>query len=595
VGDAHPAAFDIAVAHVENGGMSLAVRFFRALGWAWLLVALGPPVLLVVVTLWRGPPNWDAVALSPRLTTIYLRTVVVALGATTFALLAALPAAFALLHARRPLTRGCLYGLCILPLLTPPSAFGYAWMLLGTQPHALGRALGALGFNSEPAAPLRAAVALGNWLWPILALTLTAAYRQSGRVAYRLARLDAGALTAFVRAALPAMTGPLVAGVGLVFLISLNDSVIPPLVLAHTWPSEVAPEVLDAALYGTPVAAILWKSWPILLTLVAAFAAALPGLRRLWERTERHEADELGSVRLGGGWAGAASVVAIAVVALLPVLVFVVDLYAARVGLGDAIRRAWTLYATERNASLIVAALSVPAALMIAIATLVDEPPGSPRRFMVGRADRAAANGGDEPRRSSTSRRIYSGGFGLSRLVLPALIGVALLPPELVAHVFVQVFNRPGVLGWMYDETPLVWLTALIARFGFVPVGLVWMAARQIPRDLLRQAATDGAAGPTLLAHVVVPMLARPLLAGALVFACLTLSEIAASFILIPIRFGGSLAVALDNQMHYGRNNDVIVTTLMLLVPAIVVSFLMPWVLKDSQRRPPPGFTDRQT
>src|SRR5262249_55141730 len=156
------------------------------------------------------------------------------------------------------------------------------------------------------------------------------------------------------------------------------------------------------------------------------------------------------------------------------------------------------------------------------------------------------------------------------RIILALAIVAAILPPELIAQLLVRLFNRPGWSGWLYDATPCVWLLALVARFGMIALSIASFAASRGPPHLVRLARSDGASGAALLSRVAWRYVWPPVLAAALVFACLSLSEVSASLILIPPRFGGSLAVALDNQMHYGRNNDVIVTTLLLLLPALV-------------------------
>src|SRR5262249_28831751 len=179
----------------------------------------------------------------------------------------AMPGLFALIHARDGWRRRLLSGFALVPLIAPPCVFGYAWMLLASQHGPAARMLGVLGFNADAAGPVRAAIAIATWLWPVPALLLAAAYRRGGDAAYRMARLDAGPLRAFVRGVLPALVGPLTAALGLVFMLTINESTIPPLVLTRTWPSEMSPEVLDAAMFGSPALAIAWRSWPILAAL----------------------------------------------------------------------------------------------------------------------------------------------------------------------------------------------------------------------------------------------------------------------------------------------------------------------------------------
>jgi ABC-type Fe3+ transport system permease subunit len=71
------------------------------------------------------------------------------------------------------------------------------------------------------------------------------------------------------------------------------------------------------------------------------------------------------------------------------------------------------------------------------------------------------------------------------------------------------------------------------------------------------------------IAHARIPLLRRILLAGSAMVVMLCLSEVAVSVLVQPIRyFGGSLAVQIDSQMHYGRQNQTIAMALLMLAPA---------------------------
>jgi ABC-type Fe3+ transport system permease subunit len=516
-----------------------------------LLAGVAGPLATLLVALRHGPPGWEAIGVGPRLGAIFVRTVWIAAGTAVLATLLALPAIYAAVHVRRESARRLLAGVTILPLLAPPCVFAYAWMLISSESGRGGRTLAALGFNAEQAGPLRAIVAMSTWLWPIPALLVSAAYLHGGEAAARMARLDAGAWRAFARAGLPAVRGALVAGLAIVFLLTLTEGTIPPLVLTRTWPSEMAPEVLDAALYGSAAAAIAWRSWPMLLTVAMAGIASWPGLRGVRGALESDAGADLGTGASRGRMAMIAAVLFTVCLTCLPIAVFVGETYAARLDFGESLGRVLVLYASEWRASLIVAGLAGAAAVVLATVAV----------------------------------RVEHGRNTLLRAVLGAAIVTAVLPPELTAQLLVQLFNRPGWPGWLYDETPTVWLLGLVARFAIVPMSIAWFASRRVPVDLIRQARSDGADEATLVTRIARPYVWRPALAGALVFACLSLSEVSASLILIPPKFGGSLAVALDNQMHYGRNNDVIVTTLLLISPVAAVAFVAPMLAMGVRRR----------
>lgn len=530
--------FDFAVQWPHNDGM-YGTGAVRLLGWA---IAMSATILPLAALAWeqrQGPPGGIVPIPSPRQRVILARTFAVAAGTSLLATLAAIPAIVALARARSTAARWLLLSLTLLPLLAPPCVFGYAWMLLSSPQHVIGRVLSALGMNADGAAGVRAAVAMSAWLWPIPALLIVAAYRHGGQAALRLALLDASRAGALLRAALPAMSSSIAGAALLAFVLALNESTVAPLVLARTWPAEVGPELLDASLYGSRTRAIVWMSWPIMLAAVAAILLAWPALVRARDEYESDASADLGrDARPRSALVRVASFAMVALIATAAPAIFVIDLARSRVAIGPAVERAWTLYRHEWRASLTVALLSALAAALVLFATLRVE-------------------------RATLVHRLLVRGL----LVLAVI--TALLPPELTAELLIQVFNRPGWPGRLYDETPLVWTLGVLVRFSFVPLSAAVLLSSRVPIDLVRQARADGAATLWATLRAIWPHVLPVSAAAALLVGCLALAEVPASLILTPARYGGPIAVALDNQMHYGRNADVIVSTLILMLPAI--------------------------
>jgi DNA-binding beta-propeller fold protein YncE/ABC-type molybdate transport system permease subunit len=184
----------------------------------------------------------------------------------------------------------------------------------------------------------------------------------------------------------------------------------------------------------------------------------------------------------------------------------------------------------------------------------------------------------DEPNWPLPARLLAGVGVALT-------VAVAVLPPELIGTALVAVGSHPRISPrdqWnLYDNTPLVWTAAMIARFGFLPVCLTRLLNRRAGADLAAQACTDGAGPIQRIAYTRLPFLWRPLLAGCLMVGCLTLSESAAGVLVQPPQFfGGSLAVHVDAQMHYGRQNETIALSLMLMIPAVLAAVVAPLLVK---------------
>src|SRR5262249_3570251 len=203
------------------------LRAGRVAGWLVLAVAVLPVLAILLKSLVAGPiPNplnplvpaptaMSVLQVSDRQAGILLKTVAIAGGAVIGSFAIAIPATFAMVQARGVLSRAVLYAAIVWPLLAPPSVIAFAWNLLATQKTWLGKfMLDVLGWNTRAAAPFIAAWLQATWLWPVPTLALLVAFRLHGESAQRLALLDARPFKAFIRAAIPAMRGAIVAAAG---------------------------------------------------------------------------------------------------------------------------------------------------------------------------------------------------------------------------------------------------------------------------------------------------------------------------------------------------------------------------------------------
>jgi ABC-type spermidine/putrescine transport system permease subunit II len=84
---------------------------------------------------------------------------------------------------------------------------------------------------------------------------------------------------------------------------------------------------------------------------------------------------------------------------------------------------------------------------------------------------------------------------------------------------------------------------------------------------LAEQASLDGATQSQILQRVLLPILAPALVASWLICALLAATETAAATMLRPPGFD-ALSVSLLNQMHYGRDGDVVAICIVLMLVA---------------------------
>jgi thiamine transport system permease protein len=532
--------------------LTLATRILRCLGWAVVIISMGVVVGEVAYESVRGPETGQSLWPTPRMWRCYGTTLWMAASATVIALLLALPAAFALVATARKWQRSLLSSLTIIPLLTMPSIFAYAWMLVATSPNAaVARIVQAVGWNTPGAEPLQAAWVLATWLWPIPALILAVSFKHLGARAYQLACLDASSGRAFVCGALPVMRAPVVAALSVVFILSLIDSTVAPLMNAtQVWSVEMLANAAIARSYSRPAGFLFWQTWPMLCTIAILAAAAIPGLRQMAGWADEPDTADTGTAVSARPVLWASACLIAAGITVFPIVVFAVDLAGGRTTPIQAFATAWRTCGSAATATLIVGGLAGLGSTALAVA-LMDDPAWSrARRFLAGAVSAVA-------------------------------IAVAVFPPELSATALAAFFSdgriSPPERWNLYDNTPFVWMATMVARFGFVPVCVARLLNRRVPADLTALATTDGADRIQSIAHARLAVLWRGLAAAGMMVACLTISEAAASVLVQPAQFfGGSLAVHVDSQMHYGRQSVTVAMSLMLIIPAVLIAGAAP-------------------
>ena len=535
------------------------VRVVRLVGWIALLGSCGVVVAVVVVEAAAGPEIGQRLWPTPRLWRYFFTTLWMSAATVVMALLLALPAAYALIRAPHGWQRRWLLALCVIPLLTMPSTFAYAWLIVATDRGAVLRSvLNTLGLNAVGVEPLRAAWVLAVWLWPIPALVLAAAFRYMGAGAYRLACMDASPRRAFVVGALPVMRGPLIAACAIVFILAAIDTTVAPLMNASdVWAVETLACAKIAGKYSRPAAYLFWQAWPMLAVTAGLVLAALPGLRQMAGWASESDVSAQSDRPSAGSGAWVVSVVLATGMIVAPILIFAFAMAGRRYTAAESFAAAFGTLRVAGVPTLIVALSAAAAAMAVAVA-LLDEP-NWPRPLRV-----------------------------LSAIGVGVVLLIAVLPPPLIAETLVAFFSNEHISkasGWnVYDNTPITWIAAMVARFAFIPVCLVRLLNRRIPRDLTDQALSDGANRIERLSCARLPMMWRPLLAAGVAVAGLSLSEVAAAGLVQPTQWlGGSLAVYVDWQMHYGRHNQTIALSLIMMAMGIVAALLLPLLV--SRRR----------
>lgn len=429
----------------------------------------------------------------------------------------------------------------LLVLLTPPYVYAYAWSLPllpgGVASFALTQHtwLAALGTY------VRAIVCLACWSAPLSAFLLAAAWKRAGRPAYRLALLDSPAHAALLRAGLPAMRLWIGLSTSVIAALALTEYSVPHLCLVQTWNTEVLAEIQSAG----PNGRALLLGWPLLVLVLLIALAWWPLRQRIapllldMGRYEDLETD-LGGKAVGRSGVARLATAAAVVLLLSPFIVLLSWLQSPA--------RIIQIPATTRQVWLGALSWAVVAgvfALLIAVPVVAG--------FSERTANRPAV--------------------ALGRMARGLLIAVALFfaiaPPALVGDAFVAAYLR---LPWIYNHGVIISLVGA-ARFAFIPLLVVWLASRTRDLGTDEMARTDRADRAQRFWHVAVPQCMRPALCAALMVSLLTLGEVAAVQLVQPAGVG-SVAMTLLNQIHFGRNDEIIAMCLHVGAVVGVVSWL---------------------
>ena len=264
-------------------------------GLLWLGLLMVVPCALVFVLIFfergiYGGIDWSAPTLEnlrrafdPLYLSIFLDSGLVALAATTLALLIGYPAAYAIAKAPPSLQTTLLF-LAILPFWTNYLIRTYAWIVLLNPAGLINSALIGMGLTSEPLTLLynKPAVVLGlvYSYTPFVILAIYSALQRLDPSYGEASRdLGAGAIQTFLRITLPLTAPGVAAGAVFVFVLSIGNFVTPDLLGGGKF-QMVGNLIYDQFLsardwpFGAALSALL-----VILMMALLFAQALATLR----------------------------------------------------------------------------------------------------------------------------------------------------------------------------------------------------------------------------------------------------------------------------------------------------------------------------
>lgn len=116
-----------------------------------------------------------------------------------------------------------------------------------------------------------------------------------------------------------------------------------------------------------------------------------------------------------------------------------------------------------------------------------------------------------------------------------------------------------------YGPSPLPILWIYVIRFFPFALAMLWPVVRLMPREFLESARLDGARPGQEFRHVIFPLSWRPWLLSALAVTVLSLGEISASK-LVETPGWDTLVHVIFDRMHYGVGNELAALCLLLLL-----------------------------
>lgn len=507
-------------------------------------LALVAPLIVQIVDVARLPDLRAALALDPALRHAIVPTLLAAATGAVIATLFALPAARVIAGAQRASAQFAWLTLCAVPTLLPSHVHAYLWMRMreaGAPPGEIGP-IGRV-LSVDPAWSWITVGWVGAcWLWPVPALLLAAGWRRAGSGVHDLALLDVSAR----RADWLVLRGPLrpylVASAIVVFILCCVDYALPNLMLAPSMATELFLIAEQRRLTG---GAVVLQCWPVFLLLLIGLAFAARTARRTGDESLESEASRA-STPAGRD----ATLAAVGVFAIAYVVPFVYS--ATLLKSHDAMMTPFRDFRPDDwTSSLMVVGMVAAGLTLVAFALSA-----------VGRG--------------------RAGRRWLRAWTWLALISAA-IPATLAGVAFVQLADVSEITRTVQDTSPFVWCIALVSRFAFIPMLALASAAAAIASvDAL--ADLDGATGWRRAWSVRWPLAAPAVVAGSIAAGLVALSEVAVSTLVRPPGYG-AIAVTLLNQMHFYRQDAVIMTCLLLQLPALAAAVLLVAVYRLAGRR----------
>lgn len=347
------------------------------------------------------------------------------------------------------------------------------------------------------------------------------------------------------RVVLPLAAPVILAGAGIVFVLSLIDYTIPSLFLVNVYPLEI---FADFSAGNDPGRALV-LSLPLLLAASLVMVLAQSLIRRAAGASSGRAVRWTGAP-VWKGWFGALQALALVVLALqaiVPVLELII-----KTGQISAISTAVSSAKSEIIYTVLIASLVAVFCLPLGLAPAL------------------------ELDRGGKVSRIWWLFLTLPLAVPASLVGIGLI----------AVWNQPG-LQHLYGSL-LMPVLAGLARFAPLGALIIFAQLRRIDPLLLDAARVAQKRPWQAWSRVWLPLLKPGLLAAALVVFVLTAGELGATLLVAPPG-QATLTMRIYNYLHYGASSSVAGLCLLLMIAGLAAGAVSLLALTGPLFRKSPG------
>lgn len=497
-----------------------------ALSVLWPLMVIGIEMLSVGV--------WQNAGLDARRLLLLTRGWLMTLAASMVAQLFGAGLAIGLVS-RNSLWRHLSLWVGLWILMTPPYIYAYAWSLpLLPEGLAVGPVLSG-DWRAWMSTQGRAILCLSAWSAPLAGFVLSVGWRQV-QPAWQLMLADASSWRVTLGLGFGLLRPWLLMSVGLTFLLVSAEYSVCHLCLVQTWNTEL----LAAALIAERVGQASGLAWPLIMTqflvvgLLLSQRATLSQFLQAVGEMNRNPERAQATIEFKAAfivWL----ITQVLLVLPMPILLGYLDQPRAFIEVWQVFPRDWPISILAACVAGLLAALMASAASYGLIVAQLAQSRGL--------------------------RRLVR--WALSLVVL-GLTLMAILPPAVVGDAFSAAFVQRGGAGLRQLADHWVIISLLgSARFGVIAMFLLLLRVNSISHELLAQSQLETAEPLSIWQRVVLPSLWPLFLLGGGLVAILTVGEVAGTQMVRPPSVP-NLAVTLLNQIHFGRQDQIIAMSVTL-------------------------------